>query len=118
VSAGGLKTIACVGIAGALFIAATHYALKPLFIIAAFFDWLPVAAGWMKIRPSEIPPRARPAGMVHGVITAAAYAAGIAWLAITNAGPVNLGFAFLELWFAAVVAGMYVKKVESESVGA
>ncbi len=111
-----LKTVVCAGIAGAFFITATYYTLKPLFIIAAFFDWLPVMAGWMRIRLSAIPEGARLAGLVHGIITLVAYVAGVAWLVTTNAGPLNLGFTFLELWFAAVVAGIYVRKLEGEAM--
>ena len=105
------KTLACVAVAGAFFIAAVYYGFKPFFLVAAFFDWLPLPTGWMRIGGSSKSPLVRRAGMVHGVITVIAYAIGVAWLIITSVGPVNLGFVFLEVWFLAVIAGAYVTSV-------
>ncbi len=106
-----VKTLACVAVAGVLFIAAVHYGYKPLFFVAAFFDWLPLPTGWMRIGSSSKPPLVRHAGIIHGVVTVIAYAIGIAWLIITSVGPINLGFLFLEAWFLAVIAGAYVTSV-------
>jgi len=105
------KTLACVAVAGALFIAAVYYGIKPFFLVAAFFDWLPLPTGWMRISGPSKSPLVRRAGMVHGVITVIAYAIGVAWLIITSVGSVNLGFVFLEVWFLAVIAGAYVTSV-------
>ncbi len=98
-----VKTLTCVAVAGALFITSVYYGVKWLFIIAAFFDWLPLPAKWMSVRPG----RSGAAGAVHGAVTAVAYALGIAWLIITRVDSLNLSYAFLVTWFIAVILGAY-----------
>jgi len=109
------KTLACVAVAGAFFIAAVYYGFKPFFLVAAFFDWLPLPTGWMKVSGSSKSPSVRRAGIIHGVVTVIAYAIGIAWLIITGVGPINLGFVFLEVWFLAVITGAYATSVACSS---
>ena len=106
------KTLICVAVAGVLFITAVIYGIKYLFFIAAFFDWLPLPTGWMKMSGSN--ENTRRAGIFHGIITIIAYIVGILWLVFTNLGPLNLGYLFLELWFIAVIAGAYVTSLKAE----
>ncbi len=103
-----VKTLVCVAIAGVLFIAAVYYGYKLLFIPAAFFDWLPLPTGWMKLGGG---PRTRKAGALHGVVTAIAYVVGVLWLLIGSIGGFNLGFIFLEIWFIAVLLGAYTTAI-------
>ncbi len=98
---GQVKTLICVAIAGVIFITAVYYDIRYLFIVAAFFDWLPLPTGWMKIRGGGL---RRPDVLVHTVITAAAYAIGIAWVV----GVPQLRIYFLIVWWLAVMAGTYV----------
>ncbi len=105
------KTLACVAVAGVLFIAAVYYGVKPLFLVAAFFDWLPLPTGWMRVSEASRSPLAKRAGAVHGVVTAIAYAIGVAWLIVTDVGGLNLGFTFLEAWFLAVITGAYATSI-------
>lgn len=105
------KTLACVTVAGVFFIAAVCYDFKPFFLVAAFFDWLPLPTGWMRVGGPSRSPLVRRAGMIHGIVTVVAYAIGVAWLIITSVGPVNLGFVFLEVWFLAVITGAYATSV-------
>ena len=72
------KTLVCVGIAGSLFIASVICNIKPLFLIGAFFDWLPLPAGWMRLDASSKSGTVKKTGIIHGVITLIAYALGIA----------------------------------------
>ncbi len=90
------KTLCCVAIAGALFIPSIVFGLKPLFLVAAFFDWLPVATKWMKFGTS------RALARLHVAVTLIAYLFGIAWL---FTGWVGHGVTFLDAWFVAVVLG-------------
>ncbi|GEM_PF-630079 len=101
-----VKTIICVAIASALFISAVYYGYKLLFIIAAFFDWLPLPTGWMKIRGNS-DPFVKKAGILHGAVTIIAYITGIIWLAINRIGFIDLGYLFLVVWFQAVMLGSY-----------
>lgn len=106
-----LKTLLCVAIAGALFITAVIYGMKWLFVVAAFFDWLPLLTKWMKIDnlPSS---KARRAGIIHGTTTIIAYIIGIMWLFIDYMGVINLGYLFLVTWFQAVILGTYTAIVK------
>ncbi len=106
------KTLLCVAIAGVFFITAVIYNIKFLFLIAAFFDWLPLPTGWMKIGSND--QRIRRAGIFHGVVTLIAYFIGVLWLILTSIGPLYLGYLFLELWFIAVIAGAYVTGLKAE----
>ncbi len=106
------KTLLCVAIAGVFFITAVIYNIKFLFLIAAFFDWLPLPTGWMKIGGND--QRIRRAGIFHGVVTLIAYFIGVLWLILTSIGPLYLGYLFLELWFIAVIAGAYVTGLKAE----
>lgn len=96
-----LLTLACVAVAGTLFIVGVIYDLRPLYLIGALPDWLPVLAGWMRVGQAN--PRARSAGIVHGVITLLAYAIGAAWFLGFDLIEVRLSF--LTVWFYAVLAG-------------
>ncbi|ADI31668.1 hypothetical protein [Staphylothermus hellenicus] len=106
-----LKTLLCVAVAGSLFITAVFYDIKWLFILAAFFDWLPLATKWMKISGTTNS-RAREAGIMHGVVTVVAYIIGIAWLFIDHIGMIDLGYLFILLWFQAVILGSYTTAVK------
>ena len=101
-----LKTLVCVAIAGALFITAIFYDVKWLFVIAAFFDWLPLPTKWMRIGGS-LCREAKRVAVMHGIVTVAAYAVGIVWLFIDEVWIIDLGYLFLLLWFQAVVLGVY-----------
>lgn len=93
-------TMLCVALAGSLFIPAVFFN-RPIFALAggAFFDWLPLPTGWMKAG-REID---RTFLMLHVAVTFLAYAIFVAWLI---AGTATLGFAFLEVWWVAVVFGV------------
>ncbi|MGB9695097.1 MAG: hypothetical protein ACP5SB_02325 [Caldisericaceae bacterium] len=90
-------TLACVAIAGLIFIPSVIFD-KPLYgLIAAFFDWLPLFTGWMRYTDSHKPP------VAHIILTVAAYLLFIGWLSVPA-----LHFArtaFLMVWFLAVVVG-------------
>jgi len=90
------KTLMCVAIAGVFFIAAALLNHKYLFVIAAFFDWLPVVTKWMRFGVSKVLAR------VHAGLTLIAYVFGIAWFFTSWIGHALL---FLELWFLAVLLG-------------
>jgi len=100
------KTIISVAIASVLFIPAMYYGYKHLFIIAAFFDWLPLPTSRMKIRGNS-DPIDKKAGTLHGVVTIIAYIIGIIWLVIDRIGFIGLGYLLLVIWFQAVMLGSY-----------
>jgi len=108
-----LKTMLCVAIAGTLFITSVFYSMKLLFVVAAFFDWLPLFTRWMRIDGDR---SAGSAVVLHGVVTLIAYAIGVAWLFIGKLGSLDLGYLFLVLWFQAVVLGMCVVIAKSTSL--
>ncbi|NPA74789.1 MAG: hypothetical protein GXO25_01750 [Euryarchaeota archaeon] len=96
-----VKTMLCVAIAGFIFIPAVIFQIPMLIIIGAFFDWLPLPTGWMrfggKVNRSML--------IIHIVLTLTAY--GFAVLFFFNpASPFR--FAFLETWWAAVMAGVFM----------
>ncbi len=100
------KTLVCVWIAGVLFVYSLLHGPRWLFIIAAFFDWLPLPTGWMKITGRARAPRVKKAGIIHGIVTVIAYIFGILWL--IGVEPNNIiGVLFLETWFTAVILGSY-----------
>ena len=101
VLSGQVKTLICVAIAGVIFITAVYYDIPYLFLVGAFFDWLPLPTGWMRlgkgvIRKSDV--------ALHTVVTVAAYALGIAWVL----GASVLRIYFLIIWWLAVMAGTYI----------
>ncbi len=93
------KTMICVAIAGLLFIPAILLNIPYLAIVAAFFDWLPLPTGWMRmggeIRKGHI--------AIHAAITLVAYGFLVAWLVT---GVWTYSFVFLETWWLAVMAGV------------
>ncbi len=96
-----ILTLLCVAAAGTLFIIGVIYDIRPLFLIGALPDWLPLLTGWMRLGQRN--PQARTAGMVHGMITLIAYAVGVAWFIGMDLIEVRLSF--LIIWFYAVLAG-------------
>ncbi len=92
-------TMLCVALAGLIFIPAVFFN-RPLFALAgAFFDWLPLPTGWMKAE-REIN---RTFLKLHVGTTLLAYAVFVAWLVT---GTATVGFAFLEIWWVAVIFGV------------
>ncbi len=106
-----IRTIICVAVAGTLFISAVYYDYKFLFIVAAFFDWLPLPTRWMKIR-DDSDHLVKKAGILHGVVTIMAYIVGIIWLVIDRIDFIDLGYLFLIVWFQAVMLGLYTTIVK------
>lgn len=96
-----ILTLLCVAIAGSLFIIGVTYDIRPLFLIGALIDWLPLLTGWMRLRQKN--PYARTAGIIHGIITLIAYAIGVAWF--TGIDLIEVRLSFLIVWFYAVLAG-------------
>ncbi len=103
------KTLICVEIAGILFITAVIYRVWWLFIIAAFFDWLPLPTGWMKIGGRSR--KVKKYGALHGIVTLIAYAIGIIWIFKPQINGVSMGHLFLTVWFTAVLLGAYVTEI-------
>ncbi len=98
-----VKTIICVALAGFFFITSVLFKTKILFIPGALFDWLPIIAGWMKIRGG-----ARGPGFLHGIVTLVAYAFGVAWVVCGKPSlSIGLSYGFLLIWFTAVLLGSY-----------
>ncbi|NPA97109.1 MAG: hypothetical protein GXO32_05860 [Crenarchaeota archaeon] len=91
------KTLACVALAGLLFIPSILLGVRWLFAVGAFFDWLPVFTGWMMFGGS------RALARLHAGVTLVAYLFGGVWLFTRWVGH---GLAFLELWFVAVILGV------------
>ncbi len=94
-----IATLLCVAIAGLIFIP-TVFFNRPLFaLFGAFFDWLPLPTGWMKAQGGTN----RTFMKLHLIITLVAYAVFAAWLV---SGSATAGFAFLEIWWMAVIFGV------------
>ena len=98
-----IKTLLCVTIAGLFFIPAVIFNLWYLILIGAFFDWLPLPTGWMKLDKDK-------AGnkkliVLHIIVTLIAYLFAIIW--IFNPATVYK-FLFLEIWWIAVVVGIFI----------
>ena len=92
-------TMLCVTLAGLIFIPSVFFN-KPLFaLIGAFFDWLPLPAGWMKAGKDIN----RTFLKLHVVVTLIAYVIFVAWLI---KGAATIGFTFLEIWWLAVIFGI------------
>lgn len=96
-----MRTMLCVALAGLFFIPAIIFNIWYLAIIAAFFDWLPLPTGWMKIEGRKN----KNAIILHIVLTLIAYAFLIIWLLLSYD---SSRFLFLETWWLAVMAGVFV----------
>ncbi len=95
-------TIVCVALAGAFFFASVLFDKWFLFPVAAFFDWLPLPTGWMRLGGG---PGARRAGAAHGAVTLVAYGFGAAWLLVYHGA--LMAYLFLTTWLLAVLLGAY-----------
>ena len=97
------KTLFCVTIAGFLFIIAVMYDIRYLIIIGAFFDWLPLPTGWMKMNGEKRIKR----GLIflHALVTSIAYLFAVLWLFMPL---VILKFLFFEIWWLAVMIGVFM----------
>ncbi len=95
------KTLLCVALAGLFFIPAVVFNIWYLAIIAAFFDWLPLPTGWMKFGERKN----TAAIALHVIFTLAAYSFLVLWLIFSL--PAS-NFLFLELWWIAVIAGIFI----------
>ena len=95
----------CVGLAGLIFIYAVVFNAPILLLVGAIFDWLPLPTGWMKLPKGT--KKNKTALMWHIVLTLIAYAIGIYWI---FAGTQILGFAFLEIWWLAVIVGTFISR--------
>jgi len=94
-----MLTMLCVALAGLIFIP-TIFFNQPIFaLIGAFFDWLPLPTGWMKAG-REIN---RTFLRLHVTVTLISYAIFVEWLVT---GTATVGFAFLEVWWVAVIFGV------------
>ncbi len=98
------RVLVCVAVAGVLFITGVYYGCRLLFIPGAFFDWLPLPMGWMRLGGGS---RTRRAGLVHGIVTIVAYVFGILWFIHAGIYGIDTGLVFLEIWFLAVLLGAY-----------
>ncbi len=89
----------CVAIAGVFFFLAVIIKKPILAIPGAFFDWLPLPTGWMrmgmKINKVFL--------ILHIVLTLIAYGFLIAW-GITGISLLSL--IFIEVWWGAVISGV------------
>ncbi len=98
------KTLTSVLIAGLFFIPAVIYDIRYLFIVGAFFDWLPVFTKWMKFGNFPI----NKLGLLsHIILISVSYIFGIIWLFTGNSA---FSFVFLEIWFSAVISGEFIYK--------
>ena len=97
------RTMLCVALAGFFFIPAVLFNIWYLAIIAAFFDWLPLPTGWMRIEGHKN----KNAIAVHTALTLIAYALLVVWLIYPST---VYGFAFLEIWWSAVMAGVFITR--------
>ena len=97
------KTLICVAIAGLLFLPAVIFDMRLLVIVGAFFDWLPLPTGWMKIKGGAR--KNRKIIIAHAAVTLIAYAFAVLWL-INPA--VALKFLLIETWWTAVMLGAFI----------
>ncbi len=95
-------TMVCVMIAGLIFIPTVIFSTPLFALIGAFFDWLPLFTGWMKtgglLNKTLL--------ILHTVITIVAYVFFVIW--IFTGGNRLMGFTFLEIWWIAVVFGVFM----------
>ena len=94
-----IKTMICVALAGMLFVPAVILNLWYLAIVGAFFDWLPLPTGWMKMGGNND----KRMIIIHVVLTLVAYSFLLLWLMF----PVTTyKFLFFEIWWIAVITGV------------
>ncbi len=97
------KTLTCVAVAGLFFISAIIFNIWYLIVVGAFFDWLPLPAGWMKLDKKA--KKNRILIILHVVITLIAYLFAVVWIFI----PIQVHkFLFMETWWLAVMLGLTV----------
>ncbi len=102
------KTLICVTVAGVLFMPAVLYNIPLLVLPGAFFDWLPLPTGWMRVSGGG---RDRRLALTHAAITLVAYCLASLWI-IFSLTSVPVGFsqvlrlAFIEVWWLAVMVGV------------
>ncbi len=77
-------------------------------LAGAFFDWLPLPTGWMRVSGGG---RDRRLALTHAAITLVAYCLASLWI-IFSLTSVPVGFsqvlrlAFIEVWWLAVMVGV------------
>lgn len=99
------KTLLCVTIAGLFFVPAVIFNIWYLVLIGAFFDWLPLPTGWMKLNKAK--PKNKKMILLHILITLIAYFFVVIWIFI----PTDIyKFLFLEIWWLAVIIGIFITK--------
>ena len=96
-------TMLCVAIAGLIFIPTVFFNVPIFALVGAFFDWLPLPTGWMKAEREIHQGFLR----LHVIVTLLAYAIFAAWLITRTA---TIGFAFLEVWWVAVIFGVLMRE--------
>ncbi len=106
------KSIICVTIAGFILFPAVVLGWKWLVLGVVFFDWLPLATGWMRFS-GERTELIRKWIIIHVSLTAAAYTLAVIWLA-GLCQSIILRLLLLELWWLGVMAGT---KLMSPSAG-
>ncbi len=101
-----LYTALCVTFAGLCFFPAVLFDIVVLFVIGAIFDWLPLFLGWMKTGKEFSKQEA-----LHAFFTLLAYEFAVFWI-LEKYAEVRLIFKsiFLELWWVAVMLGVYCSK--------
>ena len=77
-------------------------------MLGAFFDWLPLPTGWMRVSSGR---RDRRLILTHATITLAAYCLASLWIIFSlTSSPVGfsevLRLAFIEVWWLAVMVGV------------
>jgi len=98
------KTLICVLIAGLFFIPAVVFDIWYLVLIGAFFDWLPLPTGWMKLDKNKS--KSKRLIFLHTLVTLIAYSFAVVWFFV----PVSIHrFLFLEIWWLAVIIGLFIK---------
>jgi hypothetical protein len=97
-----ILTFVCVAAAGALFIPAAIFDIRYLVPLGAFFDWLPVATGWMKARGKR-----NRFILLHIILTLIAYSFAFLWIFTScEEARIVYRFMFLEIWWLAVILGI------------
>ncbi len=97
------KTMLCVALAGLFFIPVIIFNIWYFAIIAAFFDWLPLPTGWMKMERNKN----KKMVILHVILTLIAYSFLVLWLILPI---VVYKFLFMEIWWMAVIAGVFITK--------
>ncbi len=101
-----LYTALCVTFAGLCFFPAVLFDIVVLFVIGAVFDWLPLFTGWMKIKE-----KLSKHEVLHIFLTFLAYGFAVCWI-LAKCAETKLIFKslFLELWWIAVMLGVYCSR--------